>query len=1177
MMPRVPWPPPAHQGDLYPRGYGIYSPYSPGDPGLYSPSAKLPPAFVPSPKGTEPLFTITGGGHIPGVAMSPLSSTRFQHNMDLMKKSPYTPPGSVKDEGSDIERSNGCTPIPAVTMTHLNEPPTLGSPVTVIDLSTSDASKKVAAVKVEGGGSHSNNNYNIKKKRALPLPASEGGCSRTTPLTLRTPAEVLVKKEPEHLLSPNLETSVFLSPSSDTDVKGVKVETTEAKTKETDCLSPVSASGGNISVGLTVSRHCQQHADSPLCLPSALHPSQESAPLLGAIFNGGGVCDDRSSNLLPSWPAQAHNPQLWQYSAPLEQFTGYPPVGYQLVRDPLSGHLLLIPPTSVEAMQRAIFWPSYAGAPSQMILPPPTSQHILLESSVATTPHLVLDSTVRTSMDFISSDAVHHQSPQRRILITTDQSKIVAPAVIKLEASDCSSAAVVVTTCDSSNVYSKSTVNSCTSEAAVFYSTPVEKPSKEIEDNPRIQDTPIVEVEDRATPPVPPLVLPPSPSSTSPLPAPPLPPPPVDVTGLELLSNSIEKHVVVESPAVAPPAPPLRRLDVLCALAEQLRGDDSQEAKTVTMKEEPSPQLMDTPPCSPSSADSELSPPILEKVTEITFDGESDISKPPKLTPNIPDDMHEGSDSCDTGRKRSASVDCATASSRKKRKVGRPRKQSLATEMMLVTKKKVSESSKLRKVRPKHKFHKEPPALEQIKSEPTSLKPCVGLSATHLTADQLPLRVLMAKGSVFHAGQLSAIEAPDVYGITIDGERRHRPDIFSREEIIKNTILEVKPRSSSDVPEGSRICAYWSDLYRCLYPGTVTAGTDTDDRFISVEFDDGDSGRIAITDVRLLPPDHPVSVSEKPSSTLPKRKRRSSGSIEQQITEKTMQSVVKVEKFPEKEADEPIVRLQDDVAVTTDVQEEVQKDQQRDPEQERRHLKKRRREKLRRLQSLAADGTTHKDLSRDRNGSDESHHHRKRKHRHHHKKHRKHKHRKKQRNPSTDSNSQMAKLLPEKLLWGWASEGNTRPGQKGRTKKIFHVAIRRGREVIKVGDCAVFLSTGRPDRPYIGRIVSLWQAANGGSQVRVKWFYHPEETISCSAKLKYPGALFDSPHEDTNDVQTISHKCEVLAVDEFKQRLDNDPSCLNNIYENNELFYLAGYYDPTCMSLTMRPGVEELA
>lgn len=60
-----------------------------------------------------------------------------------------------------------------------------------------------------------------------------------------------------------------------------------------------------------------------------------------------------------------------------------------------------------------------------------------------------------------------------------------------------------------------------------------------------------------------------------------------------------------------------------------------------------------------------------------------------------------------------------------------------------------------------------------------------------------------------------------------------------------------------------------------------------------------------------------------------------------------------------------------------------------------------------------------------------------------------------------------------------------------------------------MGDAAVFLSTGRPDRPYIGRIESMWESC-GTMVVKVKWFYHPEETIGCPANLQYPVSIYSN-------------------------------------------------------------------
>ena len=65
---------------------------------------------------------------------------------------------------------------------------------------------------------------------------------------------------------------------------------------------------------------------------------------------------------------------------------------------------------------------------------------------------------------------------------------------------------------------------------------------------------------------------------------------------------------------------------------------------------------------------------------------------------------------------------------------------------------------------------------------------------------------------------------------------------------------------------------------------------------------------------------------------------------------------------------------------------------------------------------------------------------------------------------------------------------------KGKARKLFYKAIVRGKETLRIGDCAVFLSAGRPNLPYIGRIESMWESWGSNMVVRVKWFYHPEET-----------------------------------------------------------------------------------
>lgn len=79
------------------------------------------------------------------------------------------------------------------------------------------------------------------------------------------------------------------------------------------------------------------------------------------------------------------------------------------------------------------------------------------------------------------------------------------------------------------------------------------------------------------------------------------------------------------------------------------------------------------------------------------------------------------------------------------------------------------------------------PAAEVSTSLPQDTR-CV-LSKDHLEVDKL--RVLTAMGGLFYAGRLSAVEAPDVYAITLDGERGNRPHIMSREEILRDAVSVI--------------------------------------------------------------------------------------------------------------------------------------------------------------------------------------------------------------------------------------------------------------------------------------------------------------------------------------------------------------------------------------------------
>ncbi|XP_062868829.1 trinucleotide repeat-containing gene 18 protein isoform X2 [Trichomycterus rosablanca] len=200
---------------------------------------------------------------------------------------------------------------------------------------------------------------------------------------------------------------------------------------------------------------------------------------------------------------------------------------------------------------------------------------------------------------------------------------------------------------------------------------------------------------------------------------------------------------------------------------------------------------------------------------------------------------------------------------------------------------------------------------------------------------------------------------------------------------------------------------------------------------------------------------------------------------------------------------------------------------------------------------------------------------------------------KRQRLPSVENRPKISAFLPARQLWKWFGKPTQRRGMKGKAKKLFYKAIMRGKEMIRIGDTAVFLSAGRPNLPFIGHIQSMWESWGNNMVVRVKWFYHPEETnpgkklhdkknwdqmsgrslpdllqISNQRKDFMERALYQSSHVDENDVQTISHKCLVVSLEQYEQMIKT-----KKYQDSEDLYYLAGTYEPTTGMIFNTDGV----
>ncbi|XP_017003705.2 protein winged eye isoform X2 [Drosophila takahashii] len=525
------------------------------------------------------------------------------------------------------------------------------------------------------------------------------------------------------------------------------------------------------------------------------------------------------------------------------------------------------------------------------------------------------------------------------------------------------------------------------------------------------------------------------------------------------------------------------------------------------------------------------------------------------------------------------------------------------------------------------------------------------LTSEHLYRDET--RVLTDMGGLFYAGVMKPLRPPDVYSITLDGERGNKSHVMSREDILKDTILEVAPKSVESVPVGTRLCAYWSQQYRCLYPGRAIDSEQVDDGaaggatnsattapdFVSVEFDDGDSGRIRLQNIRLLLSDYPIAeYNDNPLYSVGKQKRSALRGGESGPGGGS-QDHLSVPGCEDSHSHHSLGMSSDN---TTSLAATMELFTQRS---EKKRLKKSLKKMSKAQNGVNQATSTNGGADVAASGEGVSAEDAARKH-HKHKKRKKHKkhHRKngseepeQQQQETTEAlstemssaptapttnrvkvevkvkteqlemeeetasnlmseiseeakgddlvehnnskgSSKIAAFLPERQLWGWNGTAYRKAGVKGRARKQFYKTIKRGKETITVGDSAVFLSTGRPDRPYIGRIESMWETTTGNKVVRVAWFYHPEETTGCP-KLKFPGALFESPHEDENDVQTISHRCEVLQFGSYFDKFGADSKQYQSIYDNNDTYYLAGHYNPRLQVLKLQddiPTLEEL-
>lgn len=81
-------------------------------------------------------------------------------------------------------------------------------------------------------------------------------------------------------------------------------------------------------------------------------------------------------------------------------------------------------------------------------------------------------------------------------------------------------------------------------------------------------------------------------------------------------------------------------------------------------------------------------------------------------------------------------------------------------------------------------------------------------------------------------------------------------------------------------------------------------------------------------------------------------------------------------------------------------------------------------------------------------------------------------------------------------------------------------------KVIKVGDCVLMRPSDPSRLPYVAKVESIEANGRGGNvQVRVRWYYRPEESLGGRRQFHSAKEVFLSDHYDVQSADTIEDKC----------------------------------------------------
>ncbi|KAG9459242.1 hypothetical protein H6P81_003750 [Aristolochia fimbriata] len=95
-------------------------------------------------------------------------------------------------------------------------------------------------------------------------------------------------------------------------------------------------------------------------------------------------------------------------------------------------------------------------------------------------------------------------------------------------------------------------------------------------------------------------------------------------------------------------------------------------------------------------------------------------------------------------------------------------------------------------------------------------------------------------------------------------------------------------------------------------------------------------------------------------------------------------------------------------------------------------------------------------------------------------------------------------------------------------KTVDSYTIKGTNKVIRAGDCVLMRPADSSKAPYVAKIEKIEANGRGGNvQVRVRWYYRPEESLGGRRQFHGAKEVFLSDHFDVQSADTIEGKCTV--------------------------------------------------